>query len=68
MVTAILERDGIVNPSNEQLRQVRKAVRESLRPGQSLIDRFAPSFLIGHNADFKYEDIDKVLKHSTTSK
>ncbi len=61
IVTAVLKRNGIVNPSNEQLSQVRKSVRESLKPGQRLIDRFAPSFLIGRDADFKYEDIEKFL-------
>ena len=68
MVTAVLERNGIVNPSNEQLRQARKHVSEILTPGQSLIDRFAPSFLIGRDAAFKYEDLEKVLKRSTTSR
>ena len=68
MVTAVLEHNGIVDPSKEQLRQARKDVREFLKPGQSLIDRFAPCFLIGRDADFKYEDLDKVLKRSTTSR
>lgn len=68
MVTAVLEHNGIVNPSNEQLRQARKDVREFLTPGQGLIDRFAPSFLIGRDAAFKYEDLEKVLKRSTTSR
>ena len=68
MVTAVLKRDSIVNPSNEQLRQTRKNVSESLKPGQSLIDRFAPTFLIGRDAVFKYEDLEKILKRSTTSK
>ena len=68
MLTAVLKRDGIVNPSNEQLSQARKDVCESLKPGQSLIDHFAPSFLVGRDAAFKYEDLDKVLKFSTTSR
>ncbi len=68
MLTAVLKRDGIVNPSNEQLSQARKDVCESLKPGQSLIDHFAPSFLVGRDAAFKYEDLDKVLKCSTTSR
>ena len=67
MVTAVLKRDGIVNPSYEQLRQARKEIREFLKPGQNLIDHFAPSFLIGRNAAFKFEDLDMVLKCSTTS-
>ncbi len=68
MLTAVLKHKGIVNPSNAQLKQARKNVRELLELGQSLIDRFAPTFLIGRDADFKYEDLEKVLKRSTTSK
>ena len=67
MVTAVLKRNHIVKPSNEQLRQARKDVREFLEPGQNLIDHFAPSFLIGRNAAFKFEDLDKVLKCSATT-
>ena len=61
MVTAYLKRDEIVAPTNEQLRQVRKAIRKSLEPGQCLIDHFAPSFLISRDAAFKYEDLEKCL-------
>lgn len=68
MVTAMLKRNGIVSPSSAQLRQIRKNVRESLKPGQNLIDHFAPSFLIGRNAAFTYDDLDKALKRSATSK
>ncbi len=68
MVTAMLKRNGIVSPSNAQLRQIRKNVRESLKPGQNMIDHFAPSSLIGRNAAFTYDDLDKALKRSNTSK
>jgi hypothetical protein len=62
MVTAILQRDGIATPSSAQLKEARRKIREVLDPGQSLIDRFAPFFLIGRVAAFTYEDIEKVLK------
>jgi hypothetical protein len=62
MVTAILQRDGIATPSSAQLKEARRKIREVLDPGQSLIDRFAPFFLIGRVAAFTYEDIDEVLK------
>jgi len=68
MVTAVLKRDGIMNPSKAQLRQARKDIRDALKPGQNLIDHFAPSFLIGRDAAFTYADLDKVLKRSATSR
>lgn len=68
MVTAILQRDGISKPSNAQLREARRKIQEFLKPGQSLIDRFAPSFLIGRAAAFTYADLDRALKRSTVSR
>ncbi|MER9337213.1 hypothetical protein NKJ06_25050 [Mesorhizobium sp. M0293] len=62
MVTAVLQREGIVNPSSAQLKQVRRKVRESLQPGQKLINVFAPSFLIGRAPAFSYADLDRILK------
>lgn len=67
MVTAVLQRDGIVNPSSAQLKQVRRRIRESLQPGQKLIDVFAPSFLIGRAPAFSYADLDRILKRSVAT-
>ncbi|MEY9830776.1 hypothetical protein ABIA25_002591 [Sinorhizobium fredii] len=67
MVTAVLQRDGIVNPSSAQLKQTRRKIRESLKPGQKLIDVFAPSFLIGRVPAFSYADLDRILKRSVPS-
>lgn len=67
MVTAVLQRNGIVNPSSAQLKQTRREVRESLKPGQKVIDFFAPSFLIGREPAFTYADLDQILKRSVTS-
>jgi hypothetical protein len=64
MVTAVFQRDGIVNPSSAQLRQVRREIRQALKPGQKTIDSFAPSFLIGRPPAFSYADLDRVLKRS----
>ncbi|TGQ77335.1 MULTISPECIES: hypothetical protein [unclassified Mesorhizobium] len=67
MVTAVLQRDGIANPSGAQLKQVRRKIRESLKPGQKVIDLFAPSFLIGRAPAFTYADLDRILKRSVRS-
>lgn len=64
MVTAVLNRDGITEPSNAQLKEIRREIRNFLDPGQSLIDRFAPSFLVGRTVIFTYEDIAKLLAYS----
>ncbi|WP_238310213.1 hypothetical protein [Methylobacterium organophilum] len=62
MVTAIMKRDGITNPSGAQLKAARQHVRGFLDPGQHLIDKFAPSFLIGRPAAFVFDDLRKVLE------
>lgn len=64
MVTAVLQRDGIFNPSSTQLKQARREIREALKPGQKTIDAFAPSFLIGRPPVFSYADLDRILKRS----
>lgn len=67
MVTAVLRRDGIVNPSSAQLQQVRRELRKSLQPSQKVIDVFAPSFLIGRAPAFSYADLDRILKRSAVT-
>lgn len=64
MVTAVLQRRGIVNPSTAQLKQVRREIRESLEPSQKVIDLFSPLFLIGRAPAFTYADLDRLLKRS----
>ncbi len=64
MVTTVLRRDGIANPSSAQLKQARRKLRKALKPGQKLIDLFAPSFLIGRAPAFSYADLDRILKRS----
>lgn len=64
MVTALLERNGIANPTSAQLKRIRRDIRAVLSPGQSLIDRFAAGFLVGRNAAFTYADIDRVLQRN----
>lgn len=64
MVTEILKRDQISHPTSGQLKQIRRDIREALNPGQSLIDKFAPGFLIGRSAAFTYADIDRILQRS----
>ncbi|WP_453973248.1 hypothetical protein [Amorphus sp. MBR-141] len=67
MVTTVLRRDGIVNPSSAQLKQVRRELRKSLQPSQKVIDVFAPSFLIGRAPAFSYADLDRILKRSAVT-
>jgi len=62
LFTAVLAKNGIANPSKFQLQKVRREVRELLTPGQELVDRYTPSFLIGRAAAFSYEDLHRVLK------
>ena len=64
MVTAVLQRNGIVNPSTAQLKEIRHDIRESLKPSQKVIDLFASSFLIGRAPAFTYADLDRILKRS----
>lgn len=64
MVTEILKRDEITHPTSGQLKQIRRDIREVLNPGQSLIDKFAPGFLIGRSAAFTYADIDRILQRT----
>lgn len=64
MVTAILERDRIADRTSAQLKQIRRDIRAILDPGQGLIERFAPSFLIGRSTAFTYEDIYRVLQRT----
>ncbi|WP_422384322.1 hypothetical protein [Roseibium album] len=64
LVTAILERNKISEPTSAHLKPVRQAIRESLKPGQELIDQLAPKFLINRAAAFEYTDLDKALQHS----
>lgn len=62
ILTAILERDGITSPTSAQLREVRQLARERLKPSETLIERFAPIFLIGRSAAFTYADLNKLVK------
>jgi hypothetical protein len=64
MVTAVMQRNDIVNPSGAQLKQARREIRELLKPRQKVIDLFAPSFLICRAPAFTYADLDRILKRS----
>jgi hypothetical protein len=67
MVTAVLQRDGIENPSSAELKEARRKIRETLKPGQKVIDVFAQSFLIGRAPAFTYVDVDRFLERSVPS-
>ncbi|QPA25812.1 hypothetical protein IR196_06920 [Brucella anthropi] len=68
LVSAILKRDGIANPSPAQLKGIRKQVKYMLTPGQHIVDLFAPHFLAGRPAAFGYSDLKKVLDRSAARK
>lgn len=60
MVTEILQQDGIVSPSSEQLREARAKIKAALAPSQTIIDQFAPTFLIGREPGFGYPELRKL--------
>lgn len=68
LVIKSLREEGIRNPTRYQLRNTRSKVRKLLKPGQSLVNRFAPTFLIGRDAAFAYADIKKMITHSAVPK
>lgn len=68
IVTTVLEREGIVNPTSPQLRRIRQYVRQCLKPGQHLIDQFEPSFLLGRSAAFAYNDLEAILQQNLPPK
>ncbi|MFA1672068.1 hypothetical protein ACDY97_04425 [Rhizobium mongolense] len=61
LVTAILKRDRIEHPSSAQLREIRRQVKILTAPGQHVIERFAPLFLIGRAPVFDYGDLRRIL-------
>lgn len=61
MVSAVLERDGISEPTADQLRQIRQDIKAALKPDQSVVDYFASRFLIGRPAAFDYQIVKEFL-------
>jgi hypothetical protein len=57
-VVKMLARDGITEPTPEDVDARRQRARAFLEPSQSIIDHFAPSFLIGRQPGFAYEDVE----------
>ena len=68
LVTEVLKNDGDIHPSPDRLKQIRADIRRVLEPGQALIDRYEPSFLIGRKAAFTYADIEAILSGNARPK
>lgn len=62
MVTAILEKERITEPTNAQLREARAKVKAALEPSQRLIDRYASSFLLGRKPGFAYAELERLVE------
>lgn len=58
--TEMLQRDQIVEPSPDLVRQYRERARAALEPSQKIIDQFAPHFLIGRQPGFTYADVERL--------
>jgi hypothetical protein len=61
MVTKVIERDGISQPTPQQLGEARKRIRKALEPGEGLIAHYAPTFLIGRAPGFTYTDVKRLV-------
>ncbi|WP_034948784.1 hypothetical protein [Erwinia oleae] len=61
LLTAILKRDRMQHPTSAQLKEVRKQLKSLVAPGQHVIDRFAPLFLIGRAPMFTFNDMRQIL-------
>jgi hypothetical protein len=59
-ITAMLGVHGIVAPNREQLRQVRRIVRDRFKASQWLIDHFASKFLIGRHPGIEVSDLERL--------
>lgn len=64
---AIFARDGIVEPTDEQIEEVTNRVRQGLAPSEKIIAQFAPEFLIGRQPLFTWQDVEAVAGQRTES-
>lgn len=68
MLTAILRKEGVSTPNAAQLKAARTKVKAALAPSQSLIDRYAPKFLIGRSPGFGYAELKRLADGYTRRK
>lgn len=60
LLTASLEERGITQPTKDQLRATRALIKELVMPSQALIDRLAPTFLIGREPGFGIAELERL--------
>ena len=56
-VTAVLRGRGTISPTQDQLAQVRREIRDKFKASQWLIDHFATRFLIGRDPGIDVSDL-----------
>lgn len=62
LVTKLLERRGISEPTPDQLRSARAQMKAGLKLNQDTLDRYASIFLIGRKAVLRLEDVEKLAE------
>lgn len=65
LLTEHLKTRNIRNPSEAQMRDARRLIKEFVKPDQSIIDKIAPAFLIGREPGFSFEDLTPFLDKDT---
>lgn len=60
LLTESLEAQGITQPTRDQLKATRALIKELVTPSQALIDKFAPTFLIGREPGFGIVELERL--------
>jgi hypothetical protein len=60
LLTESLKARGITTPSKEELKQTRAQIKAIVMPSQALIDRWAPTFLIGREPGFGIAELERL--------
>lgn len=60
MVTAVLKKERIVEPTGAQLREARSKVKAALEPSQWMIDHYASTFLLGRPPGFGFAELERL--------
>lgn len=61
-LTRSLDHHGIAKANRQQLRKHRGHIKKGLKPGQKIINHYAPTFLIGRTPQFSYQDVSVIAK------
>jgi hypothetical protein len=60
MVTAVLAKERITEPTTAQLGDARRKVKTALEPSQALIDHYASTFLLGRDPGFGFTELQRL--------